>query len=122
MPLLSTPGDPELDEARNMLGFWMREAGAFGPVEGVRVFVTLGALWGIERDNAHDVETALAIFSRHRGKIEAAASRRFDDPSGRPEEKELHDGRPVVVVTTDDLANMPRASATSDPSRFERQP
>jgi hypothetical protein len=99
MPLLHTPGEPELDEVRNMLGFWMREPRT-GPIQGVRVFVTLGALMC-------DAISAIEIFKQRRAMIELAASRRFDDPIGRPEEAEQYEGRPVVVVTTDDLANLP---------------
>lgn len=118
MPLLRTPGDPELDEARNMLGFWMREAGAFGPVEGVRVFVTLDALWAVGRVEKRDLGSARDVFDQHRGRIELAASRRYDDPSGRPEVDELHEGRPVVVITSHDLAGIPRESRPDDPSRL----
>ena len=107
MPLLRTPGEPELDEARNMLGFWMREAGAFGPVEGIRVFVSLEALWTLEPEKERSLSSALDIFARRRGKVELAASNRYDDPAGRPEAEELHEGRPTVVVTTYDLRAVP---------------
>lgn len=108
MPLLRTPGEPELDAERSMLGFWMRDpAVPIGPVEGVRVFITLEALWTLEPSRPRDVATAFEIFGRHRGKVELAASRRFDDASGGPVPDELFDGRPVIVITGYELSQLP---------------
>ena len=119
MPLLRTLGDAELDEARSMLGFWMRDPKvAIGPVEAVRVFVSLDALWQMSSSAARDVYSAVEIFDVQRGRIELAASRRYDNPTGRPEEGERHGGKPIVVITSDDLASIPRESRPNDPSRL----
>ena len=77
-----------------------------GPVEGVRVFITLEALWGLEPTQVRDVYAALGIFERNLGRIALAASRKFDDRG--PEEGEEHEGRPVVALTTYDLWQLPR--------------
>jgi Protein of unknown function (DUF1488) len=49
------------------------------PAEGVRVLVTLEALWQLEASKSPDLPSALDIFERHRGTVELAASRKFDD-------------------------------------------
>ena len=84
----------------------MREPGVTGPVEGVRVYITLEALWGLEPSQVRDVYAALGIFERNLDRIALAASRKFDDRG--PEEGEEHEGQPVVVLTTYDLWQLPR--------------
>src|ERR1700752_3832251 len=102
MPLIRTPSEPTYHEARRMLGVWMRVPNVIGPVEAVRVFVTLDALWDLEPRQVRDVYSALGIFDRHRGKVDLAGSRKFDDRG--PEEGEEHEGRPVIVLTSYELS------------------
>jgi hypothetical protein len=106
MPLVLDAIAPDYDESRNMIGVWMRVPGAIGSVRGVRVFVTLDALWTQEPGSVGDLASALEIFERHSGKIELAASRKFDYQG--PEAGEQHEGRPVIVVTTYELWGLPR--------------
>ena len=107
MPLVRTPSTPEYDEARNMIGIWMRDPRIrLGPVDALRVFVTLEALWQLEPSKARNLDTAIDAFERHRGKIELAASRKFDDRG--PEESEEYHGRPVIVLTTYEFSQLPR--------------
>jgi hypothetical protein len=107
MPLIVSQVEPTYDEARRMVGTWMREPGVTGPVNGVRVYITLEALWGLEPSQTPDVvASALGIFERHVGTIALAASRKFDDRG--PEEGEEHKGRPIIVLTTYDLWQLPR--------------
>jgi len=104
---MRTPGTPVHDHARNMIGIWMRDRERrLGPVEGVHVFITLEALWQLEPSKSRDLASALEVFEHHRGKIELAASRKFDDRG--PEEDQEHLGRPVIVLTTYELSQLPR--------------
>lgn len=96
---------PTFDESRGMLGAWARVPDVVGPVEGVRVFVTLDALWTMEPSAVRDLSSALAIFGKRKGRVQLAASMKFDH-SG-PEEDDRHDGRPVIVLTTYDFDMLP---------------
>jgi hypothetical protein len=44
----------------------------------------------------------VAVFKKHRAKIEEAASAKFDSEGVNPEDGE-HEGRPVLMVRSDDL-------------------
>lgn len=89
MPLLPSNIARNFDEARKMVGLWMRDPNVVGPLHGVRVFVTLEALWTLDPLSLRDVPAALAICEEQRGKIHLAASRKFDY-SG-PEQGEAHE-------------------------------
>ena len=92
-----------------MIGVWMRDpALRLGPVKGIRVFVTLEALWQLQPSKARDLVSGLEIFERSRGKIELAASRKHDERG--PEHGEEYEGRPVIVLTTYELSQLPRDS------------
>ena len=106
MPLLASNIAPNFDETRKMVGLWMRDPGVVGSLLGVRVFVTLDALWTLDPLSVRDVPAALEICEEQRGKIHLAASRKFDY-SG-PEQGEAHEGRPVIILTTYDLDQLPR--------------
>jgi hypothetical protein len=106
MPLAPSEIAPNFDDARKMVGLWMRDPDIIGPLQGVRVFATLDALWTLDPLSVRDVPAALEICEEQRGKIHLAASRKFDY-SG-PEEGEAHEGRPVIILTTYDLDQLPR--------------
>src|SRR5690349_5408320 len=89
-----------------MVGLWMRDPDVVDPLQGVRVFVTLEALWTLDPLSVRDVPAALEIYEEQRGKIHLAASRKFDY-SG-PEQGEAHESRPVIILTTYDLDQLPR--------------
>ena len=77
MPLIVSQVKPKTNAP--MVGTWMREPGVTGPVNGVRVYITLEALWGLEPSQTPDVvASALGIFERRVGMIALAASRKFD--------------------------------------------
>jgi hypothetical protein len=92
-----------------MIGIWMRVPDAIGPIEGIRVFVTLDALWNLDSSAVRDLYSAVDIFDLHHGKVELAASRKLDDRG--PEEGEEHEGRPIIVLTSYELSQLPRESA-----------
>jgi Protein of unknown function (DUF1488) len=46
----------------------------------------------------------VAVFEKHRAKIEGAASAKFDSEGVDPEDGE-HEGRPVLMVRSDDLGH-----------------
>jgi hypothetical protein len=48
-----------------------------------------------------DVPSALEIFDRHRGLIEAAASAKFD--AGGPDDDDTHEGKPVITLRSVDI-------------------
>ena len=106
MPLLASNIAPNFDETRKMVGLWMRDPAVVGPLHGVRVLVTLDALWTLDPLSVRDVPAALEICEEQRGKIHLAASRKFDY-SG-PEQGEAHQGRPIIILTTYDLDQLPR--------------
>ena len=74
MPLLASNITPDFDEARKMIGLWMRDPGVVGLLKGVRVFVTLEALWTLDPLSVRDVPAALEICEEQREKIHLAAS------------------------------------------------
>ena len=55
MPLLASNITPGFDEARKMIGLWTRYPGVVGLLKGVRVFVTLEALWTLDPLSVRDV-------------------------------------------------------------------
>src|ERR1041385_3204429 len=107
MPLAPSNIAPIFDEVRTMVGLWMRDPDIVGPVQGVRVFVTLDALWNLDPLSLRDVPAALVICEEQKGRIQIAAGRKYDY-SG-PEEGEEHEGRPVIVLTSYDFNQLPRA-------------
>jgi hypothetical protein len=106
MPLLPSNIAPSFDDSRKMVGLWMHDPNVVGSLHGVRVFVTLDALWTLDPLSVRDVPAALEICEEQRGKIHLAASRKFDY-SG-PELGEAHESRPVIILTTYDLDQLPR--------------
>ena len=73
MPLTGTPSTPTYDQDRRMIGVWMREPGTVGPVNAVRVFITIEAVWTLDPSALRDVYAALEVFGAHRAKVELAA-------------------------------------------------
>lgn len=108
MPLLASNIAPTFDEARQMVGLWMRAPDVVGSLQGVRVFVTLEALWTLDPLSLRTVPAALEICEEQRGKIHLAASRKFDDASGGPVKGMEYEGRPVIILTTYELDQLPR--------------
>jgi hypothetical protein len=82
------------------LGFWMTVEGA-QPVKPIRVFVTYEALAQIEPSQSRDRQAAVDTFNKHRARIEAAASQKFDANGVDDGE---HEGQPILMVRSDDLA------------------
>ena len=66
MPLLASNITPGFDEARKMIGLWTRYPGVVGLLKGVRVFVTLEALWTLDPLSVRDVPVALEICEEQR--------------------------------------------------------
>ena len=106
--LLASNIAPAFHEARRMVGLWMHDPGVVGPLRGVRVFVTLEALWTLDPLSVRSVPAALEICEEQKGKIHLAASRKFDNFG--PEQSEAHEGRPVIILTTYELDQLPRDS------------
>jgi hypothetical protein len=119
MPLAPSEIASNFDEACKMVGLWMRDPGVVGPLHGVRVFVTLEALWALDPLSVRDVPAALEICEEQRGKIHLAASRKFDY-SG-PEQGEKHEGRPAKEIATRVIPDMDTdtANATSGSASLE---
>ena len=58
MPLVISSVEPTYDDARRMVGVWIRAPGAIGLVNGIRVFITLEALWVLEPSQVRDAYAA----------------------------------------------------------------
>ena len=97
MPLIATSGSPIPVKLR--VGCWMavRET---RPPELIWIVATREALQ--ELDPSELPDNHVAVFKRHRAEIEEAASAKFDSEGANPEEGE-HEGRPVLMVRSDDL-------------------
>jgi len=107
MPLFASNIEPVFDEARKMVGLWMRDPDGVGSLHGVRVLVTLEALWTLDPMSLRSVPAALEICEEQSSRIHLAASRKFDDAAGGPVEGMEYEGRPVIVLTTYDLDQLP---------------
>jgi Protein of unknown function (DUF1488) len=98
MPLLTTKGPAKLVPLG--VGCWMAVEGT-DPAEFVWVVTTREALTQLDPSELPDRH--LTVFNKHRSKIEDAASEKFDSEGLDPEEGK-HEGRPMLMVRSDDLA------------------
>src|SRR5262249_54361144 len=96
MPLIATSRSPI--PVKLGVGCWM--ARETHPAELIWVVATREALQ--ELDPSELPDNHVAVFKRHRAEIEEAASAKFDSEGANPEEGE-HEGRPVLMVRSDDL-------------------
>ena len=92
MPLIATSRPPI--PVTLGIGCWMAVRGGRGP-EFIWVVATREALEQLDH---------LAVFKKHRAKIEGTASAKFDR-EGPHSEDGRYDGRPVLVVRSDDLTH-----------------
>jgi hypothetical protein len=97
MPLLRPAGPPA--PVKLGVGCWMARRGT-RPPEFIWVVATREALEQLEPSELPDKH--VAVFEKHRAKIEDAASAKFDSEGLDPEDGE-HEGRPVLMVRSDDL-------------------
>jgi Protein of unknown function (DUF1488) len=97
LPLLSTnrPGIP----VPSGIGVWMADENP-SAVGQVWVIVTREALAQLDPNELPDRH--LAVFNKNRLKIEAAASKKFDQSGTDPDDGE-QEGRPVLIIRSDDL-------------------
>ena len=72
------------------------------PVELIWVVATYEALEQLDPSELPDKH--VAVFKKHRAKIEDAASAKFDSEGVDPENGK-HQGRPVLMVRSDDLTH-----------------
>lgn len=94
MPLITTgkPGVP--DKIRQAIGFWMEVDGT-RPPGFMRTFVTCRCLEAIDTSQPPDWDAVIEIFTKHRARIEAVASNKFDK-EGIEDGK--HEGQPILTV------------------------
>jgi hypothetical protein len=98
MPLITTtrPAKP----VKRGVGCWMANKGT-SLTELIWVVVTREALTQLNPSELPDRH--LHVFNEHRSKIEDAASEKFDS-EGLDPENGTYEGRPVLMVRSDDLA------------------
>ena len=99
MPLIATSRPPI--PVTLGIGCWMAVRGGRGP-EFIWVVATREALEQLDPSALPDKH--LAVFKKHRAKIEGTASAKFDR-EGPHSEDGRYDGRPVLVVRSDDLTH-----------------
>ena len=99
MPLLRPAGPPA--PVKLGVGCWMARRGT-RPPEFIWVVATREALEQLDPSALPDKH--LAVFKKHRANIEGTASAKFDR-EGPHSEDGRYDGRPVLVVRSDDLTH-----------------
>jgi Protein of unknown function (DUF1488) len=101
MPLIATnrPATP----VPQGVGCWMA-VGSTAPVNFIWVVATREALTQLDPSELPDRH--LTVFNEHRSKIQDAASEKFDSEGLDPEEGR-YEGRPILVIRSDDLEHHP---------------
>lgn len=97
MPLAATTIRAVPDDDRKAVGVWMEDDNSQ-----IRVFVTYEALWQMDPSGVRDVASALAIFDANRTHLENLASARYDVTDA--DEGIKHEGQPILILRTDDIA------------------
>ena len=99
MPLIATSRPPT--PVSLGVGCWMAVRGT-RPAEFIWVVATREALEQLDASELPDKHSA--VFKKYRIKIENAASAKFDSEGLDPEDGR-YDGRPVLMVRSDDLTH-----------------